>query len=152
MEKQLLPEACLRGSDDHPNFILIQGQFYKVHPELVSFNFLYFREGGIRFIGYSKHLKAVCVRFSNGHMFIDKDIAEDVWEARNEYKSIVDFYFEKVRNSQCKDVDYEILMVTNETVMEHILNIEYQWTITRGLWATEAPEKVHDPEKTLFQI
>lgn len=144
----------IRGSDTEPNFVLIGGQFYKVTPELVSFEFI-LPNDNITVLAYSKVFKQIFVRYKAGlnkPNYLINDVSVSTWQKRYLYERAEVFFCENIAGNNGKATTQDIEAVSNEYVLDHLLKLEYQCTIVKGLWATECPEKVIDPENVLFQI
>lgn len=143
-----------RGSDKGPNFILVNGTFYNVTPDLVSFEMqdVSKQDSCLLFIGWSKHLNTVFAKLKNGMRVIHKNVDSEIWQSRINYRSLQLYYSDLCTFALPEDTSEDLHAVANQYVLDHYLKLEYQCTIVQGLWATEYPEKVIDPEGVLFQI
>lgn len=142
----------VRGADDTPNFIIINDKFHKVHPELVSYEMIAHPSDNISFIGYSKSLKCLYVMMANDKSYLYRAVPYEVWQRRYKYDSVKVYYNDVIKGVPFIEVDWTVKEVSPHEVMRYIEEVEYSWTITRGLWATDQPDKIIDPEGLLFQI
>lgn len=142
----------VRGSDSEPNFVIIDSIFYKVSPELVSFEFKICDTQNINIVGYSKYLKLFFVLFNNGKRYIYEDVTLNEWQSRLNYNGINDFYRNAIQGKSFYETTEWVVKTTPEYVLDAYSKLEYYKTITHGLWATDSSELVIDPENVLFQI
>lgn len=144
----------LRGSDSGLNLILIDSIFHRVSPDLVSFEMVLTKADipNIYCIGYSKPLQQLFVQFRNGRRYIYFDVPVEKWQIRHNYEKINKFYADEIKGIGFHEVEDHVSPVTNEYVLDAYNNLEYYKVITEGLWATDQPGKVIDPDGLLFQI
>lgn len=147
----------VRGSDSQPNFVLIDSQFYKVTPDLVSFEFILNDKAenhhlGVLLIGYSRHTSEVYVKLRGGDKRLYGPVNIEGWQLRYEAKSLQDYFINLHKLSPGVATNEDIYAVANEYVLDHLLKLEHYKARTLGLWATDQPDKVIDPDGVLFQI
>lgn len=150
----MLNGTKIRGRDDGENFILINSLFYKVTAELVSFEFLVCPDEipNIQYIGYSKPLKQLYVHFRNGNRYIYQKVSVDQWQARHNYEKINHYYNREIKGIGYFKTDECLKQIPNEYVMSAYNKLEYYATLTEGMWATDRPDLVVDPQNILFEL
>lgn len=142
----------IKGSDETPNFIVIDDKFYKVHPELVSFEFEMNVSDVIRCIGYSEHRRMLIIVYTDGRAALYDNISKTCWQERHNYERLTMFYTVEMMARQYAMVDWTIKYASPYEVMEYLDDLEYYRAITCGLWATDQRDKIIDPDGVLFQI
>ncbi len=144
----------IRGSDNGLNLIIIDGLFHKVTPELVSFEMILTKSDipNIYCIGYSKHFKKLFIQFRNDKRYIYENVSVDRWQLRHNYEKINQYYATEIKGISFFETDECVKPLTNEYVLDAYNKLEYHKVITEGLWATDRPDKIIDPDGLLFQI
>ena len=73
----------IKGSNEGPNFILIESKFHLVSPDLVSFSILKTDDSivNIEYIGYSKPLSMVFIQMRNGGRYFYRDVPKSKWQS-----------------------------------------------------------------------
>jgi hypothetical protein len=144
----------IRGRDDGENFILINSVFYKCTADLVSFEFHVCPEdvNDIKYIGYSKPLKQLYVQFRNDKRYIYQNVSLDKWQLRYSYDNVSRYYREEIQGIGYYETEEFLKQIPNEYILDAYNKLEYYHTVTSGMWATDVPEKVIDPENVLMQI
>ena len=144
------------GSDTEPNFILIDSKFHLISPDLCSFVIIKTDDSipNIDYIGYSVIFKRLFIQMRNNGRYFYEDVPAEKWHNRHNYEKINAYWAAELRGhfSYFQSNETFIRMVSNEYVLDAYLKLE-QFKFTKsGLWATDVPEKVSDPENVLFQI
>jgi len=79
-------------------------------------------------------------------------VSIDDWQNRRNYVLINQFYAKEIKGKPYHQTDEYVQPITNEYVLEAYNKLDYYATITDGLFATDNPSKVIDPECILFQL
>ena len=146
----------IKGSNEGPNFILIESKFHLVSPDLVSFSILKTDDSivNIEYIGYSKPLSMVFIQMRNGGRYFYRDVPKSKWQDRHNYDKLNIYWATELRGHYSyfqSDEDF-VKEVPNEYVLDSYLKLEEYKSTKSGLYATDRPDLVIDPEKVLFQI
>lgn len=144
----------IRGSDNEPNFILVENIFHSISPDLVSFEMVFAPESieNIYCIGYSKHHKMIFIQFRNNKRLLYSKIPIEKWYARHNYSKINIFYSKEIKGFSFYETNDHVRLVANQYVMDAYQKLEYFKNTAVGLWATDCPDKIVDPENILFEI
>jgi hypothetical protein len=143
----------IRGSENILNLILINGVFHKVTSELVSYEMILCEKDipNIYCIGYSKPLDNLYVHMRNDKRYIYEGFSVDKWQIRHKYDKINTYYSNEVRGSSFHETTEYIRPVPNEMVLDYYNRLKEWKIIHEGMWMTDRPDLIIDPENVLFQ-
>lgn len=144
----------LRGSDNSLNLILIDSIFHKVTPELVSFEMLLAKQDipNIYCIGYSKPLKKLFIQLRNDIRAVYENVSVERWQLRHNYAKLNEYYSKEIKGTGFFQTEEYVKPLSNEYVLDAYNKLDYWKTITEGLWVTDQPDKVIDPDNLLRQL
>lgn len=131
---------------------------YNVSSGLLTFDLfsLGHYEHAIDFIGINIPENLFYVQFVNSKRFLYREVPTDVLNLFKEGapESFHSIYAERVKGFGYYEVEqgYYVSAARPDDIVANFNKLMHHRDTTVGLWATDRPEKVDDPEKLLFQI
>jgi hypothetical protein len=149
----LKPSKKLRGGDNALNLIIIDGKFYQITPDLASFVFKNTQDKclNIQYLGYSDHHQMLYLHMRDGNRYIYNDVTTEEWSVIANSENIPSAYRDKTKGKSYYQTEQNIKPISNEEVLKAYEELEYWKCIHEGMWMTDRPDLVIDPQNVLFQ-